>query len=515
MLDERPGYHALEYLLSENFGWPDYEPESVKHFKTTGEFIGDTPGEQRRSALELYKYNGMDTAGTLMLYNKFKLDPQFSDLHYNNLLEAVTAFREVELNGFHYDVEEAVNINEREVYYRIWELEENLRKISDHPLLNPNSWQQVVAIWYDEWGLKHTLRDTHKVKFSKSSRREVREEITAGRFTCHPKFRDKITAFNEEFIHYKKIKKMQTSFIEGLVKRVKEDGKLYTNFNIGGTVTGRPSSSDPNFNNIMREGYEEIPGIRTLFLPSPGNVIVAADLSQAELRTCAKLSNDGALLGIYRDSKRSLHKERAAGFYGDNYTREEYVKSKNINFGVTYLQSAESFAQMYHMPVREAREYVDSWWREFPALKTWTEKVGNVATKEGTIYSPFGHRRRFHLITDENIGDIKREAVNFEPQNIAAWLTIFAVVDLVHSGVRVVATVYDSIVADVPVDEVGRTARLMKETLEAQASKRLGWDDIPFIADVSTGPNWGDLTEYEIEAVQGSDERSELSLSSG
>lgn len=501
-LDERPGYHTLEYLLSENFGWPDYEPESVKHFKKTGEFSGSTDEERRQSELELYYYNGLDASGTFMFFDKFRKDPDLDEAHYQYLLKAARAFTTVQLNGFHYDSEEACNINEREVYYRLWELEDKLREISGHTLLNPRSHDQVKAIVYDEWGLKHGLKDTGKIKFSRSTRREVREEIAAGRFKCHPKFKQKLIEFNEEYTHYQKITKLQSSFIEGLVKRVAEDGKLYTNFNIGGTVTGRPSSTDPNFNNVAREGYEEIPGIRTLFLPSPGNVIVAGDLSQAELRACAKLSGDRNLLGIYRDSERSLHKERAAAFYGAGYTYEQYVKSKNINFGVTYGQSAFAFAQMYHMPKDEAQAYIDSWWKEFPTLKEWTVEVGNRATKEH-IRTPFGHRRRFHLVTDENIGDVKREAVNCVPQNIAAWLTICALVDLVNDGVRIVATVYDSIVADVPVDEAQDVAKRMQETMQIQAINELGWsfDDIPFLADVSIGPNWGTLEEVEFREL--------------
>jgi DNA polymerase-1 len=235
-------------------------------------------------------------------------------------------------------------------------------------------------------------------------------------------------------------------------------------------------------------------------LPSPGHVIVSADFSQAELRTCAKLAGDRNLLGIYRDSTRSLHKERATAFYGDNYTYEQYVYSKSINFGVTYGQGADAFAQMYHMPKEEAQDHIDSWWTQFPDLKEWTNELKRRARTQGYIQSPFGHKRRFHLITDENKGDVEREAVSFLPQNIAAWLTITSLADLVDSGVRIVATVHDSLVADVPIDEADRTAKLMKEVMEGQAVKQLGWqkDDIPFLVDISVGPNWGELEELDL-----------------
>lgn len=499
-LDERPGYHALDYLLSDKLGWPDYTPASVKYFKTKGEFDPKVP--IRKARYELYKYNGWDAAGTLQLHNlQYPLLEQDELIElYERLLIADKAFREVELNGFNYNIEEACNIQEREVFPRLWALEKELRGISKHDLLNPRSAPQVKALYYSEWGLKHKLKDVGKKKLSTSTGKEVREEIAAGRFNCKPNHRQQIIDFATTHGKYAKVQRVSSNYLIGLIKKVQEDGKLYCRFNIGGTVTGRTSGSDPNFQNITREGVEGIPGIRNLFLPSEGCVIMSADYSQAELRTCAELSGDVNLLEIYRDSSRSLHKERAAAFYGEDYTKEEYVKSKNINFGVTYGQSAGAFAQMYHMPEKEAQAYVNSWWREFPQLKKWTISTAKEALSVGYVQSPFGHKRRFHLITDENIGDLSRESVNFLPQNIAAWLTICSIIDLVNSGVCVVATVHDSIIADVPIDEVSRVGKLMEHIMVNQPVKQLGWQpsEIPFAIDISVGPSWGDLQEMEI-----------------
>lgn len=503
-LDERPGYHSLEYLLSTKFGWPDYEPASVKYFKKTGEFYGETPQQKALSEKELYKYNGWDTAGTLQLYHL--LDPLLDTDRggsvrplYVRLKTAQTGFRQVELNGFHYDVEESFNINEREAMPLLADLTDHIRDVTGHALLNPNSPDQLKAVLYGEWGLKHNLKDSGKKKLKTSTGKEVREEIEAGRFECKPNKREQIVRWASFQKQYSKISKLKGTYLEGLAIRTLQDGKIYCHFNPCGTVSGRTSSKDPNFQNIAREGYAEIPGIRTLFLPSPGNVIISADFSQAELRTCAKLSGDSNLLAIYRDSSRSLHKERAAAFYGVNYTKEEYVKSKNINFGVTYGQSAAAFAQMYHMPQEEAQEYINSWWSEFSTLYAWTEELKQQARKDGLVVSPFGHKRRFHLITDENVGDVEREAVNFNPQNIAAWLTISALCELVDYGIRVVATVHDSIVVDAPESDLDNVSRALKDTMEKQPYVQLGWDDIPFLVDVSYGPNWGTLQDYEFQ----------------
>lgn len=492
-LDERPGVHSLEFLLMDNFGWPDYEPDCVKKFKRTGVIDdADLP--------KLYEYNGWDTAGTQQLLNHLlplaKSDNVF-DLYKRYLLPIAEAFRTIELRGFRYDVEAAANLNEREVLPRLWALEEEMRAISGVALLNPRSPTQLQVVYYDHFGLKHKLKDTGKKKLKTSTGKEVRTEIIEGRVSCKSGKMDKLVKFAQTHKVFASIDKQRGTYIEGLIERAQRHGRVYCDFNPGGTVTGRSSSRRPNLQNITREGREGIPGIRTLFLPSSGCYLVGADYSQAELRTCAVLSGDTNLRGVYSDTKRSLHRERATAFYGAEHTKEEYVKSKNINFGVTYGQGAFAFAQMYHMPEKEAQAYIDSWWREFPKLLEWTNEIKKLARTNGVIVSPFGHKRRFHLITDENLGDVMREAVNFTPQNVAAWLTMSAIIELVDLGIPVIATVHDSIVVDAPVESYKQVAVVMKRVMEWQAKKHLGWE-LPFTVDLSVGENWGEMKELTL-----------------
>jgi uracil-DNA glycosylase family 4 len=503
-LDEYPGRHALDYLLGDIFGWPDYTPEAVRTFKKTGEIADE-------SLPELYEYNGWDAAGTFQLYEhldaKARRERVFDAPYRRRLLPLSRSLVDIELRGFRFDAEEAANINERFVLPRLYELEQELRELSDHPLYNPRSPKQTQAILYSEWGLKHGLKSTGKKKLAESTGKEVRLEIMGKRFTLRTndeERRKRAIKFAQALNTFTRIDKQRGTYIEGLIKRAANDGRLYCEFNPGGTVTGRISSKSPNLQNVTREGVEGIPGIRSVFLPSDGHVILQADYSQAELRACAVLSGEPNLLSVYGDSSRSLHKERAAAFYGRNYTPEEYVKSKNINFGVTYGQSADAFAQMYVMPKQEAQAYIDSWWKEFPTLKAWTREIHKQARSKGRICSPIGHIRRFHLITKENLGDVLREAVNFLPQNIAAWLTLLSLVELNDNfGIPIIATVHDSIVVDCPVGEVGRVARTMREVMEVQAFKTLNWE-LPFTVDLSVGENWGALEDYALNDDKGS-----------
>lgn len=509
-LDEEPGRHSLDYCLQTQFGWPDYEPESVKHFKTTGKFDFYGPNEEQmvRAEYELYEYNGWDSAGTYQLFSRFKQmaikDNTWENPYRNTLLPASNAFRAIELHGFRYDAEGSANILEAEVLPALDKLTKQMRESSGLELLNPRSTKMMAALYYDQWGLTHNLKKIvkGKNKFARSTGKEVREEIEGNRFNCKPEFKQLLIDFASIHRAYAKIERQRSNYFQSLIERVDDRGYIHPWFNLGGTVTGRTSSTDPNFQNITREGVEGIQSVRTLFLPSEGNVLVQADYSQAELRTMAVLSGDPNLTAIYMDSTRSLHKERAAAFYGEEYTKEQYVKSKNINFGVSYGQSAAAFAQMYHMPKSEAQAYIDSWWREFPVLLDWTKEVARNALKTGVVVSPLCYKRRFHLITKENIRDLEREAVNFLPQNTAGGLTIRAVSELVlKHDVPVVNSVHDSIIADVPRDDAMEIALLMKNVMERQPREILGWD-LPVTVDVAIGETWASVEEVDLIGSQ-------------
>lgn len=515
-LDERPGgnyqgdqgagLHALTPTLIQEYGWPDYEHESVKYFKKNGKWYGDTPERITRSKQEMYDYNGKDCVGTLVLYEDFvpaaKADDVYVKPYQTTFIPLANALVPVERRGIHFNKEGALDLLERDIFPKLNQLVLDMRRILGLQLYNPGSSQQNRGIFYSMFGLKHGLQDTRKKKKSDSTDRDVRKEILEGRF--------EVTHDTEKFVEYVqllddywKIKKSWKEMLISLIEKVDDNGKLTTTFKFG-TETGRLSSEKPNFQQITRAGAFGLPSLRSLFLPSPGNVIVSADFSQAELRTIAKLatdtSGDVSLLSIYRDSSRSLHKERAAQFFGPDYTKEQYVIAKNINFGVTYLQSAFTFAQMYNIPQEQAQAYIDDWFASYPGILEWIKLTVEDVKTAGYIRSPFGHKRRFHLLTKENFDEVVKQAVNFKPQNVAGVLTEHALIELVDLGVPIISSTHDSIVADVPSDDAHDVAALMQDIMQKQAPKHLGWewDDVPFAVDVSIGPNWGDVEEVQL-----------------
>lgn len=516
-LDERPGDpesgaggHSLEWLLKDELGWDKYEPASVKHFKKTGNFLfyGENEHQQRKAREDLYRYNGLDTAGSLGLFEvlsvRAKNDNVWDKPYKWYLIRLSEALTRMELEGNIFDAEEACNILEADVWPKLAEEKRVMRKLSGKPELNPNSHQQVGNLLYDEWGLKHTLmRPKIERQGKRSVDQHVREEILLDRHKMDSSVIDSDTfkSFVQELDFFKELDKQRGTYLEGLVLKRFPNGRIYTNFKIHGTESGRTSSDNPNMQNVTRP-KAGLPNIRSAFAPDEGCVFVSGDLSQAELRTIAYLSGDTNLRAIYLDTSRSLHKEVAKQFYGENYTYEQYVRAKNINFGVAYWQSAFSFAQLYKMPQSEAQKFIDFWWDRFPQVWEWTKSMEAQVFDKGEIQSPFGHKRRFYVIPADQSArlHVAKQGINFLPQNIAGNITLWALCDFCEKVDWRIAqpriTVHDNIVVNCKESECDATAALLKDCMERAVHESIGWD-FPFLADITYGPNWGQLQDWE------------------
>src|SRR5215831_15230212 len=158
-LDERPGDpesgaggHSLEWLLKDELGWPRYEPPSVRQFKKDGNLVNPR---------ELYEYNGLDTAGSLALFEILKaraIHDNVWDKPYKSLLIRLSeALTMVELEGNLFDSEKACDLLELEVWPKLQVQRGIMRQISKRPALNPNSPKQLETLMYDEWGITHDL----------------------------------------------------------------------------------------------------------------------------------------------------------------------------------------------------------------------------------------------------------------------------------------------------------------------------------------------------------------------
>lgn len=517
-LDERPGSHSLDYLLMDELGWPMYEPESVKKWKSR---LNTLTKQHRYAELdgvefdedELYTYNGFDTAGTAQLYPIYAERLQ----KYNRLLASYAsllipgseALTRIELRGFRYDVNKAADILESEVVPALETFKYDLQEIVEDAEYNPNSAPQNSSIVYDadKLGVLHFSINLNRSGKEKSVDDSVREELKAGRYDIRrdstwteydvQAARDRIEVFAHRLTEFKRLDKQRGTYIQGLIPRAEYFGRIYTNFNITGTVAGRLSSSGPNIQNVTRGNrHAGIPNIRKLFVASEGCRLIQADYSQAELRTIAELSQDEKLIEVYKDNL-DLHNMAAERLFGPNYTKEQRSTTKNANFGVTYGQSAETFQEKHGLPLAKGLEHIKWWWSTFTGVKAWRDEVHRLVLKQGYVETPFGRRRRFPLITKENRNEVFREAVNFLVQSTAADFTLWSTIELDKLDIPMVNSVHDAVVSDSPVGVWETHAKLIKEVMESAAKETLDWK-LPFTVEVSIGENWGELTECDL-----------------
>lgn len=510
--DERPGNpesgaggHSLEWLLKDELGWPRYEPASVQRFKKSGVIESDYARK------ELYQYNGMDTAGSLGLY-PILLARAIADNVYEKPYKSMwlprlnEALTKIELQGTFYNVESALDILEDEMWPILSRLRSQMGEISKRPGINPNSYKQLIDLYYYTWHLQHNLnRPKIERKGKISTDKEVREEIIKGDFVVNETrvHRDTVGKFTVVLKDFKTLDTQRGTFLEGLILKRYSDGRLYPNFKIHGTESGRLSASEPNIQNITRP-KEGLPNIRRVFIPDPGCVFISADLSQAELRAIAVLSGDNELQSVYLDTNRSLHKEVATQFYGKDYTYEQYVRAKNINFSVVYWISAFSLTQLYKVPADEAQKFIDFWWERFPGVYDWTKSIESKVINDGELQSPFGHKRRFYVIPSDRSArsHLIKEGINFLPQNIASQITLWAMCNLCDKLDWNIAqpriNVHDNIVVNCKRSYVPAVAKMMKQEMENAVKEAIGWD-FPFLAELSVGDTWGDLEDYVLD----------------
>lgn len=506
--DDAIGIHGLEYLLMEEFGWPNYTPPAVTRAKKTG-VVEDYD--------EFYTYAGNDVGGTKSLFDLYYPMAAADGVlgFYNEILIPATnnLLIPAELHGITYDVDRAADLYEFQVKPELVDLTDKMRTWVDKPELNPNSPKQMSAILYDDWGITHEMRKRPDKDNSVDD--SARKEILADRFsvrrsTVTERVGNVVTAkeapdLAERKAHYKgfvelydrsqQLAKQASTYLIGLIANAEadEERRIYTDLLLFGTNSGRLSSRRPNLQNITRP-KEGIPNIRTLFRASPGRSIVNADFSQAELRCIAEFSHDPLLWAIYQEG-RDLHSECAERFYGADFTKHNRDVAKNVNFGVFFRQTAATFQEKHDIPESEAQLYIDWVWKTFTGVGTWEKAVETEIHTKGTLTSPFGRKRRFHLLTDYNKSAVYREGINFYPQTTANDLTLTSAIiiaDNIDSARAVIVlTVHDSILGDVEDNYVDEYGVICKQVMESRAKDALGWE-LPFKADMQIGPSWGE-----------------------
>ncbi len=301
---------------------------------------------------------------------------------------------------------------------------------------------------------------------------------------------------------YRELTKLQNTYVAVLPKLInKKTHRIHTTYNQAVTTTGRLSSSEPNLQNIpirTKLGKE----VRDTFISEPGNVLIAADYSQIELRIVASLAQDKKMIEIFEKGE-DIHSATAAAINGvklEDVTKEMRYAAKEVNFGVLYGMGAYGLSWHTKIPQWQAKEFIDKYFSEFSGVKKYLDQTLKFAHNEGYVETLFSRRRYIpELQTDnhqlKNAGE--RMAINMPIQGTAADLMKMAMIktrDKIHekkykkNEVRMILQVHDELVLEVKKELADEIAELVKTTMEQVTKLR-----VPVEVHVDIGKSWGEL----------------------
>jgi len=303
----------------------------------------------------------------------------------------------------------------------------------------------------------------------------------------------------EKILRHRTLSKLKSTYVDALPRLVNpETGRLHTSFNQTGTATGRLSSRDPNLQNIP---VKEAEGrrIRGAFAPAPGHLFLSADYAQIELVVLAHLSGDPGLKAAFAAGA-DVHRSTGALIFGvpeAEVTPEQRRIAKTINFGVMYGMSSFRLARELSIPRADADRFIASYFARYRGIEEFIRRTVAEAEKTGGVKTILGRERPIPAITSRNKTEktaAERIAVNTPIQGSAADIVKLAMLRVDRRlreelpRARLLLQVHDELIFEVPREEAGRAADLVREEMESALKL-----EAPLRVSIETGLNWGEM----------------------
>jgi len=300
-------------------------------------------------------------------------------------------------------------------------------------------------------------------------------------------------------LEYRQLTKLKSTYVDALPALIRShSGRVHTTFGQTGTATGRLSSTNPNLQNIpirTELGRE----IRAAFIAEPGNVLLAADYSQIELRLLAHLSQDKLLVEAFRrgDDIHTLTASQVFGVPPLMVTPEHRRAAKVVNFGIVYGLSAFGLSQQLGITTGEAKKFIDAYFEKYAGVRAFIDTTLEQARREQKVKTLFGRIRPIPDINSKNAtqrGFAERTAVNTPLQGTAADLIKLAMIrideEIRWRGLksRMTLQVHDELVFEAPENEVDRLKPLVRQHMEEAHALA-----VPLLVEIGVGPNWRDM----------------------
>ena len=425
-------------------------------------------------------YAAEDAEITLRLTNTLKEKlASLATRHDEIELPLAAVLADMEWTGAHIDAPQLAILSEQ-FGTRIRELESQIHTAAGEEF-NINSPKQLGVLLFETLAI------------------EGGKKTKSGQWATGQEVLEKLSDVHEVprlILEVRGLSKLKSTYTDALPKLIHpQTGRVHTSYNQAVTTTGRLSSSDPNLQNIpirTSEGRE----IRKAFIAEEGNILIAADYSQIELRLMAHFSQDANLMQAFADG-RDIHAATAAAVNQvtlEEVTGEMRRRAKVINFGILYGMSAFGLAKQLDVSRSEAKLFIQTYFEQFPTVQTFMDKTLEKARQQGYVETLMGHRMYVPDINSSNgmrKAYAERTAVNAPLQGSAADIIKVAMITL-HKRLKteapeanMILQVHDELIIECPISQTDTVSKIMRETMESAAKLR-----VPLTVDIGTGKSW-------------------------
>ena len=478
VLDSSKNLHNMDELANIHLGYTTIHYEDV---------CGNGKAQISFAEVNLDKaldYAAEDADVTLRLYNNFneRIKAEKCEEIYHKIdLPLIYNLFEMEEFGICVDVEKLENLS---LYFEkiLKELAGEIYTLAggEFNILSPKQLGEILfekmAIPYPEKNAKNYSTDVEILKQLSFQGYKIAEKI----------------------LKYREISKLKSTYADALVEQVlPRDNRVHTNYFQCGTSTGRLSSNNPNLQNIpIRSDFGK--NIRSAFVAENGYKLLSADYSQIELRLMASIAHVKNLEQAFLDGV-DIHTRTASQIFGvheSEMTPDIRRKAKAINFGIIYGISAFGLSKQLDIPQNEAKEYIENYFKIYPEILQYMEKVKDFAHKNGYVETLFGRKLFIANINNPRLkAYAERAAINAPCQGTGADILKKAMIKIreilraenLENEVRMLLQVHDELVFEVRQDLLEKATKIIKQTMENVVQL-----SVPLVVEVGVADNWTD-----------------------
>lgn len=445
--------------------------------KSRADIMGKALYEESDKAYICACYNAYTAARAYKVLEQRLEDEDMAGLYENIEKPLVYALKEMESNGILVDKEELIAYGDM-LKERIAVVEKEVYELAGTQF-NINSPKQLGEVLFGQMGLP----GGKKTKTGYSTSADVLEKLAPE----HPVV--------GKVLEYRQLTKLNSTYADGLLQYIGEDGRIHGKFNQTITATGRISSTEPNLQNIpirMELGSR----IRQVFIPKPGFVFLDSDYSQIELRILAHMSDDENLIAAY-NSDEDIHRITASQVFNtplNEVTKAQRSNAKAVNFGIVYGISSFGLSQDLSISKKEAAKYIEKYFETYPKVHEFLNGLVSSAKEKGYSVTIFKRRRPIPELSSSNFMQRsfgERVAMNAPIQGTAADIIKLAMIGVYHKlkelGLKskLILQVHDELLIETAKDEVDIVKSILDEQMKNAA--RLS---VALVVDTNEGSNW-------------------------